>query len=135
MSSPSDIVGLLREASQAYYSHTQLTMDNDTYDGIVERLRELDPEHPYLSEAGYPPSDTAIKNVVCLTAQRDVSLEKKIIEKGMRCTMILSSSATVVVVPDTLSKEKEKENATLRIARELGLKILTRTQFIQQYLS
>jgi NAD-dependent DNA ligase len=133
MSSTSDIVGLLREASDAFYSGKQLTMDNDTYDGIVERLRELDPEHPYLSEAGHPPSDTAIKNVVCLTAQRDVSLEEKIIEKGMRCTTILSSSVTVIVVPDTPSKDKE--NATLRIARELGLKILTRTQFIQQYLS
>ena len=133
MSSLSDIVGLLREASQAYYSHTQLTMDNDTYDGIVDRLRELDPEHPYLSEAGYPPSDRAIKNLVCLTAQRDVSLEKKIIEKGMRCTTILSASVTILVVADTPSKEEE--NTKLRIARELGLKILTRTQFIQQYLS
>jgi NAD-dependent DNA ligase len=57
MSSTAEIVGLLREAAQAYYSGKPM-MDNDTYDGIVERLRELDPTNSYLTERG--PSDTLL---------------------------------------------------------------------------
>jgi NAD-dependent DNA ligase len=131
MASLPDIIGLLREASHAYYSGAQLMMDNDTYDGIVDRLRELDPGNSYLLEVGSPPSDTPVKDFVCLTAQRDASLEEKIIKKGMRCTTILSASVNIIVVPDV----PPKENAKLRVARELGMKILTRTEFIQQYLS
>lgn len=131
MASAEEIVVLLREASHAFYSGKQLTMDNDTYDGIVERLRELDPTNSYFSEVGTLPSDTLAKDVVCLTAQRDIWLEKKLVEKGLRHTTLFSANVTVIVVPDTPYKEHPK----LRIARELGIKILTRTQFVQQYLS
>ena len=131
MSSTEDIVGLLRDASQAYYSGEQLTMDNDTYDGIVERLRELDPTNSYFSEVGTLPSDTPVKDIICLTAQRDIWLEKKLVEKRLRHTTVLSANVTVIVVPDTPYKDHPK----LLVARELGIKILTRSQFIQQYLS
>ena len=57
MASVAEIVGLLRETSQAYYS-AQPMMDNDTYDSIVERLRELDPTNSYLAERGS--SDTLL---------------------------------------------------------------------------
>ena len=131
MSSAQEIVVLLREASQAFYSGKQLTMDNDTYDGIVDRLRELDSTNSYFSEMGTLPSDTPAKDVICITAQRDIWLEKKLVEKGLRHTTLFSANVTVIVVPDTPYKEHPK----LRIARELGIKILTRTQFVQQYLS
>lgn len=131
MSSTPDIVGLLREASEAYYSGKQLTMDNDTYDGIVERLRELDPTNSYFSEMGTLPSDTLATDIICLTAQRDIWLEKKLVEKKLRHTTVLSANVTIIVIPDIA----HKEHAKLRVARELGIKILTRTQFIQQYLS
>jgi NAD-dependent DNA ligase len=132
MSSPSEIVGLLREASHVYYSGGNLTMDDDTYDGIVERLRELDPANPYLKEAGSPPSDSSMKEIICITApQLDKTLEEKMAKKGLSYTRILSASVTLLVVPDVPSKDTAK----LGVARELGMKVLTRAEFIQQYLS
>lgn len=131
MSSPPDIVELLREASQAYYSGKQLTMDDDTYDGIVERLRELDPRNAYLHEVGSAPPDSSMKQLICITGTRDKELEQKLAEKGLQCTTILSASITILVVPDTPTKETGK----IRVAKELGMKVLTRSQFTQQYLS
>ena len=61
MSTPAQIVATLKEASAAYYNGGPLKMDDDTYDGIVERLRELDPRNPYLDEVGAPPAAGAVK--------------------------------------------------------------------------
>ena len=131
MSSPPDIVELLREASQAYYSGKHLTMDDDTYDGILERLRELDPTNPYLNEVGSAPPDSSMKQLIYITGERDKALEEKLAEKGLRCTTVLSASITILVVPDIPTKETGK----IRVAKELGMKVLTRSQFTQQYLS
>lgn len=132
MSCSSDIVGLLREASQAYYSGKRLTMDNDTYDGIVERLRELDPMNPYLKEAGSPPPDSSMKEIICISApQQNRDLEEKMAKRGLSYTTILSASVTVLVVPDVPSKDMTK----ITVARELGMTVLTQSQFIKQYLS
>ena len=55
MTSPQQIVPLLREASEAYYNGGKSKMSDEAYDGLLERLRELDPENPYLEEVGAPP--------------------------------------------------------------------------------
>ena len=57
MSTPSAIVHLLREASAAYYNGAPPTMTDDNYDALIDRLRELDPAHPYLEEVGAPPPE------------------------------------------------------------------------------
>jgi DNA ligase (NAD+) len=57
----SEIVRLLREASHAYHTGGPLKMDDETYDGLIERLEELEPEHPYFDEIGAPPSQGAVK--------------------------------------------------------------------------
>jgi len=54
MTTPQQIVSLLREAADAYYNGGPQKMDDDTYDGLVERLKQLDPENPYLEEVGAP---------------------------------------------------------------------------------
>lgn len=54
MTTPTQIVDLLREASIAYYNGGVSKMSDDTYDGLVDRLRELDPANPYLTEVGAP---------------------------------------------------------------------------------
>ena len=54
MATPEEIVDLLREASLAYYNGGPVKMDDDTYDGLIERLRQLDPENDYLQEIGAP---------------------------------------------------------------------------------
>lgn len=52
MSNVEEIIALLREASAAYYNGGESKMDDDTYDGLIERLKEMDPENPYLEEIG-----------------------------------------------------------------------------------
>ena len=49
-----EIVRLLEEASDAYYNGGTLKMDDDTYDSLVERLKELDPTNAFLEEIGAP---------------------------------------------------------------------------------
>jgi len=61
MATPEHIVLLLREASDAYYNGAPLKMDDDTYDGLVSRLTELDRDNPYLSEIGSPPKEGAVQ--------------------------------------------------------------------------
>jgi NAD-dependent DNA ligase len=61
MTTPEHIVLLLREASDAYYNGKPLKMDDDTYDGLVSRLTELDPKNSYLAEVG---CTTPISNAI-----------------------------------------------------------------------
>ena len=55
-----NIVAMLREASDAYYNGKPLTMDDDTFDGLVESLRQKDPKNPFLAEVGAPPREGAV---------------------------------------------------------------------------
>jgi len=56
----SQIVQLLREASDAYYNGGTLKMDDDTYDSLVERLKQLDCENEFFNEIGAP-TEGAVK--------------------------------------------------------------------------
>jgi DNA ligase (NAD+) len=49
------LVQQLRAASDAYYNGGTAIMGDDIYDAMLERLRELDPENPFLEEVGAPP--------------------------------------------------------------------------------
>ncbi len=60
MSTIKNIVALLREASDAYYNGKPLTMDDETFDGLVETLRQKDPKNPFLAEVGAPPREGAV---------------------------------------------------------------------------
>jgi DNA ligase (NAD+) len=60
MASTQEIVSLLREAAAAYYNGGEPKMDDDVYDGLVERLKQMDPEHPFLDEVGAPPPQGAV---------------------------------------------------------------------------
>ena len=53
------LVATLKAASDAYYNGKPLLMDDAAFDAMQERLRELDPENPYLSEIGAPPDGVA----------------------------------------------------------------------------
>lgn len=61
MTTLQQIVTLLREASYAYYNGGESKMDDESYDALVERLKQMDPEHPYLDEVGAPPPQGAVK--------------------------------------------------------------------------
>ena len=54
------IVTLLKQASDAYYNGGEQTMDDDTYDSLLEILRERDPKNSYLTTIGSPPQENAI---------------------------------------------------------------------------
>jgi len=49
------IVATLKEAADAYYNGAPLKMDDDTYDALLDQLKELDPENPYLGTVGATP--------------------------------------------------------------------------------
>lgn len=49
------IVATLKEAADAYYNGAPLKMDDDTYDALLDQLKELDPENPYLNTVGATP--------------------------------------------------------------------------------
>jgi DNA ligase (NAD+) len=62
MSTATALVTQLRAAAAAYYNGGPTLMDDDTYDAAVERLRELDPKNPFLSEVGAaPPAEGAVR--------------------------------------------------------------------------
>jgi len=61
MSTVEQIITLLRSASNAYYNGGPPEMDDDTFDGLVERLKCLDPENPFLAEVGAPVSEGAVQ--------------------------------------------------------------------------
>jgi hypothetical protein len=56
-----ELVGLLRQASHAYYNTATPTMTDENFDALVEQLRELDPSNPFLEEVGAPvPTGSAV---------------------------------------------------------------------------
>lgn len=57
---PAQLVTLLKEAAAAYYNGKPLMMDDDTYDAMLDRLRELDPTNTYLATVGAPPAEGAV---------------------------------------------------------------------------
>jgi len=54
------LVSLLTQASHAYYNDTPI-MDDDTFDALVEQLKEKDPNHPFLKTVGAPPTEGVVK--------------------------------------------------------------------------
>jgi DNA ligase (NAD+) len=56
MDSIEAIVELLTKASQAYYNGGDLLMDDESYDSLLETLRERDPENIFLLNVGATPS-------------------------------------------------------------------------------
>ena len=53
--SVSGIANLLTRASDAYYNGGTLLLDDASFDFLVERLREMEPTHPFLTTVGAPP--------------------------------------------------------------------------------
>jgi NAD-dependent DNA ligase len=54
------IVELLTKASHAYYNEDPI-MDDDTFDALVDQLKEKDPKHPFLKTVGAAPVDGVVK--------------------------------------------------------------------------
>lgn len=54
------IVELLTKASHAYYNEDPI-MDDDTFDALVEQLKEKDPHNPFLKSVGAPPVEGVVK--------------------------------------------------------------------------
>ena len=54
------LIQQLRTAAAAYYNGGESSLDDDTYDALVERLKELDPQNPFLKEIGAPPTEGAV---------------------------------------------------------------------------
>ena len=48
-----ELANAIASASEAYYLGTETEMDDETFDALVEQLRELDPDHPVLRSVGW----------------------------------------------------------------------------------
>jgi DNA ligase (NAD+) len=55
------IVELLRKASEAYYNTSKPILTDNEYDLLREELEEREPNHPFLDEIGAKPSDKTVK--------------------------------------------------------------------------
>jgi hypothetical protein len=69
--------------------------------------------------------------VVCITGFRDAELERIVEKKGYKLVSVFTGKVSILLVPDGPVKETEKVKA----AREKGLPILSRSQFVAQYLA
>lgn len=47
-----NLVDYLKKCDEAYYHTENVLVSNDTYDALVETLRRLNPDHPYLKKVG-----------------------------------------------------------------------------------
>ena len=50
------LVTLLKTASDAYYNGKESPLDDETFDTLLEQLRERDPANPFLKTVGAPPT-------------------------------------------------------------------------------
>jgi NAD-dependent DNA ligase len=75
------------------------------------------------------PSVASQQGVVCLTGFRDAEFQKKMEEKGFTFVAGISKKVTHVIVK-TSGESSEK----VKKAAELGIRILTREEAIQEYL-
>jgi hypothetical protein len=66
-----------------------------------------------------------------MTGFRDKSLEDSSIQRGHAFSPTFTGKVTILLVPDGPVKESEKVKA----ARAKGVKIISRTEFVVQYLS
>ena len=95
MASIQSIVEQLKEASNAYYNGSSPIMDDDTFDALVETLKERDPTNSFLKTVGAPPSEGAVTLPV-----RMPSLEK--IKPGMPTLQRFISASKHYVLSEKL---------------------------------
>jgi len=76
-----------------------------------------------------PPVHASNMQTVCLSGFRDKELEANIEAKGHAVVYVLSKKVTILLVPDGHIKETEK----MKTAKTMGIKILSRKQFLEQY--
>ena len=94
MTSIQNIVQQLTEASNAYYNLKPI-MSDETFDALLETLKERDPTNAFLKEVGAPPSEGAVLLPVCMP-----SLEK--IKPGMPALGKFITAAKTYVLSEKL---------------------------------
>jgi DNA ligase (NAD+) len=79
-----DIVLKLRNASDAYYNSGKQLMPDNEFDALVDQLRRLDPNHPFLKEVGAPPVKISvwpkIKHKFLMGSQAKVKTKEEFME-------------------------------------------------------
>jgi len=83
--------------------------------------------YPIMSSA---PAVSAEGKLVCLTGFRDAELEKRAEGKGYKLVTVFTKRVSILLVPDGPVKESEKVKA----ARIAAVPILSRSEFVAQYL-
>jgi NAD-dependent DNA ligase len=55
------IAGRLKAACKAYYNTGNPLMSDSDYDSLVDQLKRLAPDHPFLNQVGAPPASDRSK--------------------------------------------------------------------------
>ena len=101
---------------------------NELPNYVEWRMREL-------SWIPYPivsiPIKETVNKLVCMTGFRDSNLEAVAAKKGYTLVPVLTAKVVLLLIPDGPVKETEKVKA----AREKKIPILSRSQFVAQYLA
>lgn len=90
--------------------------------------------YPIQTTSGGGSAPAEIKGTYCCTGFRDSALEKRALEKGWISSGTLTKKTTVLVILDSLNTDTV-DGTKADKARENGIPILQKTQFINKYLS
>jgi len=90
--------------------------------------------YPILPKKTTSVASTSVKGTYCCTGFRDSALEKLAAEKGWIVSTTLTKKTTVLVILDSLTSETV-DGTKAEKARESGIPILQKSEFIKKYLS
>lgn len=85
--------------------------------------------YPRIQQLEKKATPTVTKGIVCLTGFRDAEFQKKMEDKGFQFVNTVSKKVTHLIV-----KEIGETSEKIKKAQELGVRILSREQAIQEYL-
>lgn len=75
---PSDeLVTKLKEASEAYYNTGESLLTDPEFDAMVDKLRELDPNHEFLKTVGAPPSGKVVEHKIPMGSQEKLKTKEE----------------------------------------------------------
>ena len=89
-------------------------------------------DYPIMPKAQTVASTAVKKGTVCFTGFRDKELETKLNAAGFQVSPTLTGSVTILVTADTVSKPSEK---VTKARANPHIEVLTRTEFVNKYLS
>jgi DNA ligase (NAD+) len=119
------IHGLEKKSAQAFLDHIEEFITFMKECNLEHKLSEV----PKLVEKKYDESHPLFGKSILMTGFRDKELETKIIDLGGKISSSVSKNTFAVLV-----KNLEEASGKVDKAKELGVDVLTRDEFIEKYM-